>query len=111
MEKQEIILKSDLNRVVYKSVFGVIQLVDITIFKIVLDYIVRNFDPTGINIGGLIDSFCYVFIKPELLLFYKRFKGGISRYRELTIKSLKLPPGPNLHATKVLCYWHGYLKH
>ena len=66
IEKQELTMEGDLKTIVYKHISGFIHCVDIAVFKIMIDYIVRNFDPTGINIGGLIDSFCYVLIKPVL---------------------------------------------
>jgi hypothetical protein len=66
MKKQVVIVESDLRTIVYKSISGVVYWIDMVLFKIGIDYIVRNFDPTGINIGGLVDSFYYVFIKPVL---------------------------------------------
>ncbi len=66
MEKQSVTVANDLKTIIYKLLSGVVHRVDVAIFKIVIDYIIRNFDPTGINIGGLVDSFYYVFIKPVL---------------------------------------------
>ncbi|RKR80380.1 hypothetical protein BDD43_0481 [Mucilaginibacter gracilis] len=65
---------------IYISSF--IRWIDIAVFKVVMDYIVRNFDPAGINIGGLIDSLYYVLIKPKLASFYKILHCGMNCYRE-----------------------------
>lgn len=74
------------------NISSFIRGIDMAIFKVVIDYIVRNFDPTGINIVGLIDSFCQVLIKPALASFYKILPRGINYYYQnkrginLTIK-------------------------
>jgi hypothetical protein len=89
MQKQALLIKSGLKIVVYNYIPGFIHRADTVAFKIVIDYIVRNFDPTGINIGGLIDSFCYILVKPSLLSFVKMFKGGTAHYRESALSLWK----------------------
>ena len=37
---------------------------DNTLFKIGIDYILRNFDPTGINIAGLVNSAWVIIVLP-----------------------------------------------
>ena len=96
------IIENDLKTVAFKYISGLVHLIDIAIFKITIDYIVRNFDPTGINIGGLIDSFYYVLMKPKLSSFSKMFQRGINNYREF-VKLRKLSLKRNLYHTKVLC--------
>jgi hypothetical protein len=110
MEKQAVIIENDLKTIVFKYISGLFQLVDIAIFKIVIDYIVRNFDPTGINIGGLIDSFYHVFIKPSLSWFVKMIKRVVNHYHGLSIKLHKTSTEAILHSVKVLYYKHGCLK-
>ncbi|WP_428327675.1 hypothetical protein [Mucilaginibacter sp.] len=110
MEKQTAIINSELKTIGFRYISNCLHWIDIAVFKIMIDYIVRNFDPTGINIGGLIDSFCSVLIKPKLSSFYKRVKHVISYYHESVIHLRKSSVETILYATKALCYKHGGVK-
>jgi hypothetical protein len=110
MEKQAVTVENDLKTIIYRSISGVIHRVDMAIFKIVIDYIVRNFDPAGINIVGLIDSFYYISVKPALLSFSKMFKHVINQIHGSIINLHNSPPDKKWHSTKVLSHWHGCLR-
>jgi len=104
MEKESVTAESKLKTLIYISLSGVVHQVDIAVFKIVIDYIVRNFDPTGISIVGLIGSCYHVLIKRKLSSFVKMIQFGINRCPELSIKirTLSLKPKFISHQSFIL---------
>ncbi len=111
MEKHALVITGELKTVVYQDISGFINRVDEAIFKVVIDYIVRNFDPAGINIGGLIDSFYNVLIKPKLLRFIKMFKQSADRCRALAVHLWESAPDGKFTFHQSLMFLQECLKH
>ena len=89
MEMQDVIIERNLRKSASNNLSRWIQRVDHYIFKIVVDYIVRNFDPTGINIWGLTDSFYQILIKPQFSSIEKVFRHIAYCWRFLNLNLFK----------------------